>query len=136
MNKRQLNLEKYGISVKRYKELCGYCEQYPDWINELKYNCDTVAGRIITDMPIPPHNNSDQTGNLALRRAELERKCELIERTAKEADAALSEFIIKSVCYEVPVHYLQAVEGMACSTAAFYDKRRYFFFLLDKNKKT
>ncbi len=135
MNKRKLNLEKYGISGKRYKELCGFCEQYPEWINELKYKKDTVASREITDMPIPPHNNSDQTGNLAVRRYELQKKCELIEQTAIEADADLYQYIIKSICYEVPVHYLQVVEGMACSTSAFYDKRRYFFYLLDKNKK-
>ena len=135
MNKRNLNLEKYGISGKRYKELCGFCEQYPDWINELKYHTDTVGSKEITDMPISPHNNSDQTGNLAVHRVELQKKCELIKQTAIEADPELYQFIIKSVCYEVPVHYLQSVEGMACSTAAFYDKRRYFFYLLDKNKK-
>ena len=52
MNKRQLNLEKYGISGKRYKELCGFCEQYPEWVNELKFNRDTVRSVEITDMPI------------------------------------------------------------------------------------
>ena len=31
MNKRDLKLDKYGISPKRYKELCGFCEQYPEW---------------------------------------------------------------------------------------------------------
>ena len=45
MNKRQLNLEKYGISGKRYKELCGFCEQYPEWKNQLKYNNDTLLER-------------------------------------------------------------------------------------------
>lgn len=62
-----LNLEKYGISGKRYKELCGFCEQYPEWINELKFKNDTVRSVEITDMPIC-HNNSDATGNLAVKR--------------------------------------------------------------------
>ena len=136
MNKRTLNLKEHGISGKRYKELCGFCEQYPEWLTELKYHTDTVKGQEMTDVPIPPHNNSDKTGNLAVRRHELQEKCELIERTAKEADNELSQFIIKSVCFEVPVRYLQTVEEMPCSMATFYDKRRYFFFLLDKNKKT
>lgn len=135
MNKRTLKLERYGISGKRYKELCGFCEQYPDWKAELKHHNDTMASREITDMPIPPHNNSDQTGNLAIRRVELQRKCDLIEKTAVEANVELHEYIIKSVCYEVPIHYLQSMENMPCSTAAFYDARRYFFYLLDKNKK-
>lgn len=135
MNKRKLNLSKHGISGKRYKELCGFCEQYPEWIDKLKYKTDTVKSKEITDMPIPPFGNSDQTGNLATERVELQKKCELIDQTAIEASADLYQYIIKAVCYEVPVRYLQMVDGMPCSTASFYDARRYFFYLLDKNKK-
>lgn len=133
MNKRELNLEKYGISGKRYKELCGFCEQYPEWKNQLKYNKNTVKSLEITDMPIT-HNNSDATGNLAIKRIVLEKKCKLIEETAKQAGEDLSQYIIKSVCYEVPVTYLIACEGMPLGKSAFYEMRRYFFFLLDQNK--
>lgn len=134
MNKRQLNLEKYGISGKRYKELCGFCEQYPEWKNHLKYSNDTVKSIEITDMPIT-HNNSDATGNLAMKRYELEEKCALIEDTARQTSEDLSQYIIKSVCYEVPVTYLIACEEMPVSKSAFYEMRRYFFYLLDQNKK-
>lgn len=134
MNKRNLNLEKYGISGKRYKELCGFCEQYPEWINELKNKNDTVKSIEITDMPIY-HSNSDATGNLAIRRVELQKKRELIEQTAIQASADLSQYIIKSVCYEVPVTYLISCEEMPISKSAFYELRRYFFYLLDQNKK-
>nr|DAH68863.1 MAG TPA: hypothetical protein [Caudoviricetes sp.] len=85
-------------------------------------------------MPIT-HNNSDLTGDLAIKRQELEMKCELIESTAVQAGNELSKFIIKSVCYEVPVNYLIACECMPLSKSAFYEMRRYFFFLLDQNKK-
>lgn len=134
MNKRNLNLEKYGISGKRYKELCGFCEQYPEWINELKNKNDTVKSVEITDMPIY-HSNSDATGNLAIRRVELQKKRELIEQTAIQASSDLSQYIIKSVCYEVPVTYLISCEEMPISKSAFYELRRYFFYLLDQNKK-
>lgn len=134
MNKRNLNLEKYGISGKRYKELCGFCEQYPEWINELKFKNDTVKSVEITDMPIY-HSNSDATGNLAIRRTDLTEKCKLIEETARQASEDLAQYIIKAVCYEVPVTYLISCENMPCSKAAFYDTRRYFFYLLDQNKK-
>lgn len=134
MNKRNLNLEKYGITGKRYKELCGFCEQYPEWIDELKFKNDTVRSMEITDMPIC-HNNSDATGNLAVKRAELKSKCKLVEETAEQAGKDLSKYIIKSVCYEVPVTYLIACEEMPISKSAFYEMRRHFFYLLDKNKK-
>ncbi len=134
MNKRKLNLEKYGISGKRYKELCGFCEQYPEWVGELKYSKDTVKSVEITDMPIY-HSNSDATGNLAIKRSDLETKCRLIEETAGQAGKELSQYIIKSVCYEVPVNYLIACEEMPISKSAFYEMRRYFFYLLDINKR-
>ena len=70
MNKRDLKLDKYGISGKRYKELCGFCEQYPEWQNELKEKTNTVHSIEITDMPIY-HGNADVTANLATRRTEL-----------------------------------------------------------------
>lgn len=134
MNRRTLILEKYGISGKRYKELAGFCEQYPEWINELKYKNDTVKSVEITDMPIY-HSNSDSTGNLAMRRAELQKKCELVEQTAIQASADLYQYLIKSVCYEVPVTYLITCEDMPLGKSAFYELRRYFFYLLDQNKK-
>lgn len=133
MNKRNLNLEKYGISGKRYKELCGFCEQYPEWKKQLKYSNDTVKSIEVTDMPIT-HNNSDATWNLVMRRYELEKKCALIENTARQAGNDLSQYVIKSVCYEVPVSYLIAYEEMPLGKSAFYEMRRHFFYLLDINK--
>lgn len=136
MNKRQLKLKDCDISKKRYKELCGFCEQYPEWKKELKYKNDTIKSKGITDMPIlPAGGTSDQTGELALRRVELRKNCELIEQTAIMADSDLYQFIICSVCYETTFDYLQTHKKIPCSRAAFYDAKRYFFYLLNKNKK-
>lgn len=135
MNKRNLRLDKYGISSKRYKELCGFCEQYPEWVEELKSNTNTVKSAGVSGMPVSHSGTSDQTVVLVMRRAELQKRCKLIEDTAFQANADLHEYIIRSVCYEEPVRYLQMIKGMACSAAAFYDARRYFFYLLDQNKK-
>ena len=59
---------------------------------------------------------------------------DLIERVAKEADKEFWQFIIDSACYEVPVQYLIGVKNMALSKSAFYDRRRFFFYLLDREK--
>lgn len=134
VNKRELKLEKYGISGKRYKELCGFCEQYPEWQEELLSKSDTLQSVEITDMPIPPHGNSDKTGNLAIRRVELKKKCEIVEKTAKEANEELYQFLIKGICYGVSYNYLLAFDGIPMSRSSYYELRRYFFYLLDKNK--
>jgi hypothetical protein len=134
MNKRNLVLDDYGISSKRYKELCGFCEQYPEWKSILENKNNTLKSKVITDMPITFGGKSDQTCDLVIKRIELQKKCELIENTAKEASNDLWTYIIDSVCYEFPLSYLQTIRNMPCSRASFYDARRYFFFLLDKYK--
>ncbi len=133
-NKRSLKLDDYGISSKRYKELCGFCEQYPEWRDELTYKKDTVKSKQITDMPLAT-SGEDATAALAIRRTELQAKCELIEQTAIQTDSVLYPYIIKSVTEEVPCWYLEDMMGMPCCRKDFYAARRYFFFLLDKNKR-
>lgn len=135
MDKRKLKLDKYGISGKRFKELSGFCEQYPDWKKELSFMTDAVKSPLIDGIGSFGGDTSDSTGNLAIRRHEISRKCDLIERTAKQANKELAKYIIQSVCYELPLRYLICVEDMPCSRAAFYDARRYFFYLLDQNKE-
>lgn len=133
MRKRSLKLKQHGISAKRYKELCGFCEQYPEWKEELK-EITSVKSQVITGMPTGKGNTTSITEDLAIKRQQLTEKCELVEQTAIQADAELYQYIIKNVCYELPYKYLNYLE-MPCSRRAFYDKRRYFFYLLDKNKK-
>lgn len=133
-NKRVLNLDDYGISNKRYKELCGFCEQYTEWRDELMYKKDTLKSKRITDMPLST-SGEDATTALAIRRTELQSKCELIEQTAIQADSYLYPYIIKSVTEEVPCWYLEDIMGMGICRKDFYAARRYFFFLLDKNKR-
>lgn len=136
MNKRELRLEKYGISNKRYKELCGFCEQYPEWKESLK-NHAFLSAVSYSDMPKNPNIGvSDKTSEDAIKLVIQLSNCELIERVAKEADPEFWEYLIKAVCYEVPITYLQTMEDMPLEKSAFYERRRYFFYLLDKAKNT
>ncbi len=135
MNKRTLRLEKYGISGKRYKELCGFCEQYPEWKKKAK---DRVFVRSpkLDGMPKAPNGGfSNPTEELAFMATEAEKNCEFIEGVARLVSPELWEFIIKSVCYEVPINYLITVEDLPLSKSAFYELRRYFFFVLDSEKR-
>lgn len=133
-NRRELKLNDYGISSKRYKELCGFCEQYTEWKDELKYKTDTVKSKQITDMPMAT-TRENPLESLAVRRSELEEKCKIIEQTAKQADIELHQYIIKAVTEEVPFWYLRDIMGMPRCRDDFYAARRYFYFLLDKNKR-
>lgn len=135
MYKRQMSLKKYGISNKRQKELSGFCEQYPEWKQKLKDLESEIKGIQYTDMPMAHNNDSDTTSALAIKRSELSTKCELIEHIAEKAGGDMAEYLILNICYDVPVSHLLLQENMACSSQNFYDMRRYFFHLLDAERK-
>lgn len=136
MNKRKARYKDYDITPKRKKELEGFCEQYPEWKDELIINRISPKGQKITGMPYSRTNEtSDETAMLAIRRAEIQEKIDLIENIAKEVDPDIWTYIIKSVCYLKPYTYLRNVMGIPCCPAALADRRRYFFCLLNLRKK-
>ena len=135
MDKRKTSLKKYGISSKRYKELCGFCEQYPEWKQELAFNNSTVKSQSLTGMPAMTNSLSDETADLAIKRVAIQKKIDLIEKTAKEASPEFWKEIIKSACFEQPFWYLRDISNIPISRAAFHDYRRYFFYLLNRKKQ-
>ena len=113
-------------------ELYHFCLQYNEWRDELKYKTDTVKSVQISDMPIT-RGISDSTGELAVRRAELLKKCEAIEQSAIEADAEIYQYIIKAVTNEgISYTYLSNIMNIPCGKAMYYDRRRKFYWLLSK----
>lgn len=135
MKKRTLTLQKYGISAKRYKELCGFCEQYPEWKEELLTLEPSAKAQKIDGMPYSRTNKTnDETSDLAIKRMAVSKKIQLVEETAKEASPEMWEYIIKSACYEQPFWYLRDIAKIPMSQASFLDRRRYFFYLLSKKR--
>ena len=134
MNRRDLRLDNYGINNKRYRELKAFCEQYPIWKNELKDHA-YIQGIDYDKEPTSKTNDiSDRTGKDAIRLIRYDKNCQLVEKVAKEADAEFWQYLIKAICYEVPMSYLISVDYMPMEKSAFYERRRYFFYLLDIEK--
>lgn len=136
MSKRDLKMDKYNISKRRYRELYNFCLQYPEWKDELKFTTDTLKSPSLSGMPHSQTNTTgDPTGDLGTRRADLQRKCELIEQTCIEVDAPLYQWLIRAVTEEYAYYnYLRTRLNMPCSRDCFYDIKRKFYYLLDKNK--
>ncbi|GLB33071.1 hypothetical protein LAD12857_49940 [Lacrimispora amygdalina] len=134
-NVRPLNHSKYGISKNRFWELYYWCLQYGEWKDELKYKTDTVGAMEITDMPTS-RNTGDATQQLAIRRTMLEQNCRLIEQTAIEADPDIYQYLLKAVTEEdVTFRYLKLIMEIPCGKDMYYDRRRKFYWLLDKRRK-
>ena len=73
------------------------------------------------------------TEALAIRRAELEDKCKLIEQTAIETDAEIYQYIMQGVTTEYATYrYLRDALHMPCGKNMYYDRRRKFYYLLSK----
>ena len=129
---RPLNNKRYEISKHRFYELYHHCLQYNEWKDELRYTTDTVKSIQISDMP---HGSGvgNPTSNLAMRRVMLSDKVDLIENTAKEADADIWQYIVKDVTNEnISYTYLSQIMNIPCGKNYYYDKRRKFFYLLAK----
>lgn len=124
--------KKYEITKHRFLELYYFCLQYNEWRDQLKYCTDTVKSIEITDMPIT-HSNNPPTEQLAVNRYNLSKKCELIEQTAIETEADLYQYIIKAVTNEnITYNYLHMIMNIPCGKKMWYDRRRKFYWLLDK----
>lgn len=140
MTKQRNFVKKFDISNRRYLELLNFCLQYPEWCKELINTTDTVKSPVISGMPHSQTNvTSDPTRDLAVRRVELSKKCELIEQTAIKCHDEDYPFLIWNVTqqgasYDFMYDYsiMQGRVIPRCSRGEFYEVRRLFFFLLDK----
>lgn len=135
MRRRDVKAERFGISKHRYRELRNFCLQYPEWRDELKYKSDTLKSPALDGMPRTP-GRSDGTADLAVRRAELQRKCEMVESAAREAAGELGRYIIENVSHEDKGYsYLRSIMGIPMGQRQFYDARRIFYCKLDQKHK-
>ncbi len=135
MNKRNLRLDKYGISKKRYKELCGFCEQYPEWKFKIGNNL-TLSGVSYSNTPRSNTNNtSHPTEDAAIKIERYTAYCNLIENVAQQVDPVNWKHLIAGICGGKSVTWLIGVDDMHLSKSAFYERRKYFFYLLDKEKE-
>lgn len=134
MDKRRIRLDKYGISKARYDELKGFCEQYPEWKKEIDSEAYISSMQYKMAPGNPNKGTTDMTGTTALRIVRFQEYMEMIEKCAKEADADYWDKLIACVCYGASPKYVVAYYSLPISESAFYDRRRHFFYLLDKVK--
>lgn len=133
-NVRPLN-KKYNISDHRYQELRHFCMQYGEWKEELETLEDTVKG-ISYSEKIKCNNMKSATEELAIRRAELREKCELVEQAALEAAPELYKYILEGVTEEyASFKYLKYRKNMPCGRNTYSNRRAKFFCILSKRKK-
>lgn len=112
---------KYWINKHRHYELKHFCLQYPEW---KKAHSDLREA--ITPLSI--------TKRVAMQTI-YSKNIDLVEKTAREADPYLYEYIIKGVTEGKSYTYMRTVLNIPCGKDMYYDRYRKFFWLLSESRK-
>lgn len=123
----------YHIHKHRMYELVHFCLQYPEWkkicngIDELyfqNFNLDKI--KCNTNV------YSDPTAELAIRKLRYYENMRLVEDIAIRTDESLSNYILLAVTEDLRYETIKSRLDIPCGRDMFYDRRRKFFWLLDK----
>lgn len=129
MDERDLSLGCYEISRERYRELKYFCRQYADKKAKAA-EARLPGGQALDGMP---HGSAvgDPTARRAEKAMRYARDVELIERCAADAAPGYAKELLRNVTEGTPWEYLPAA---CCGRRQFYELRRRFFWLLDREK--
>lgn len=123
---------KYWISKHRHYELKHFCLQYPTWKKAyLAFDESRVPSSIkehVSTSNVP----GDPTGTCVVMKTFYAERMDLIERTAKNADPCLYDYILKAVTEGLSYTYLKSKLNIPCGRDMYYDRYRKFFWLLNQ----
>lgn len=122
---------KYWIPKHRFLELKHFCLQYKDWKRMYRYLSDKTDDYIYEKEQI---EWSDPTGKGAVSRAECRKYMDMVETAAERADPTLKDYILKSVTEGASFTKLKTLYKIPCGKDMFFDRYRYFFWILNTLK--
>lgn len=125
---------RWTIDKERYRELSGFCKQYPKWKVELAETTDLSSPKL-DGMPRGT-DVSDPTERAVERRERLLMKIDLVDKCANAPDnGAWYKALILSICNGKGYEAIRDDYPEILPTShrkAFFDARRVFFLTLDK----
>lgn len=123
---------KYWIDKHRHYELKHFCLQYPSWkkaytdFDNSSISLSTIDSVKTSNLP------GDPTAKRAMMKTYYAEKMHLIEKTAREADRYLYDYILKAVTENLSYSYLKSKMDIPCGKDMYYDRYRRFFWLLSE----
>ena len=117
----------YYISKHRYYELKHHCLQYKEWKEKILEKNFLKNKNNFKNFFI--YNNFySEVENIAIQNAGLKSQMELIEKCCEEAGGDIANYIFISVTEGKSY----ATLNPPCGKEYFYNRYRYFFWMLDK----
>lgn len=121
---------RYYIPRLRYLELKNFALQYPTWKLARSYINDIEAH----SYSLRNVSSLSPTELIATKKAEYDRKIEMIESAAYEADPSIASWILEGVTHGYSYDYLSLKINMPAGRELYYDRYRKFFWILDKKR--
>lgn len=123
---------KYYLPKYKYKTVVNFCLQYHELKDELK----AIDGWHSGSNDGMPHGTgtSDPVANDAIRRAEIQKKIDIIEESVRECvTGIMQEYVLKSITTEyVGYQYLDSMFNIPCGKNQFSDLRRKVYYTISK----
>lgn len=121
---------KYWIDKHRHYELKHFCLQYPEWKRVYNEFADPNIPLSMIERVSTSNLPGDPTAKRAMLKTHYAEKMHLIERTARDADTYLWEYILKAVTENLSYTHLKSKFDIPCGKDMYYDRYRRFFWLL------
>lgn len=122
---------KYYLPKETFLMVVHYCKQYPLWDDELSALTDTSKAIAYDTDRVQVSPDSDPTSELAIRRAGISQKKDMVDNTAKRVAGRMWKWLLLGVCYDYPYYYL-AEHGIPCGKDLYYKLRRRFYYEIAK----
>lgn len=122
---------KYALDKNEFLNAKYFALRYNKWRDEYEALSDTSKGIRYDVDRVQTSGDFDPVEANGSRMAELSKKIELIEQTAKEADEVLQQWILQGVTDEFATYrYLKTIKDIPCSRATYFRARRKYYYLL------
>lgn len=123
---------KYYLPKYQYKTVVNFCLQY----HELKDELLAINGFHSSGQDGMPHGTgiSDPTSGDAIRRAEIQKKIDIIEETVQECvTGMMQQYILKSITNDyIGYQYLRTMFNIPIGQRQFSELRRKVYFHIAK----
>lgn len=122
---------KFYLPKEDYLTAVHYALRYPLWIEELKLTADTGKAIRYDKLKVQTSLTGCEVEEVAIRRAELSQKKDLVDGIINEVARGMDDFIRLAVCYGFTYDRLHD-KGMPCGRNMYLNIRQRFYFELSK----
>ena len=120
----------YWIPKQAFLTAVHYCLQYPEWKAEKRRILMETEPR--SAAPDDHGRDPDPTMRAAVRLAEVTRKIDIVEQTAKDASPDLYKWLLKGVTRDLSYNLLRTKYGIPCGRDEYSKVRQRFYYMINK----